>query len=46
MEYSSNIFLQRNVFQCKKVKKEPKEQTNFLKPTNLRWGKKNNQKAK
>ena len=39
-KWNSNIFLHRNLFQRKKAKKEPKGQTNFLRPTNLRSGQK------
>ena len=37
-KWNSNIFLHRNLFQRKKAKKEPKGQTNFLRPTNLKRG--------
>jgi len=35
-KWNSSIFLHRNLFQRQKAKKEPKGQTNFLRPTNLR----------
>ena len=37
-KWNSSIFLHRNLFQRKKAKKEPKGQTNFLRPTNLKRG--------
>ena len=39
-KWNCSIFLHRDLFLWKKVKKKPKGQTNFLRPTNLRWSQK------
>jgi len=36
LKWNDNIFLQRKLFQRKNAKKEPKGQTNFLRPTNIK----------
>jgi len=39
-KWNSNIFLPKMLFQRKKAKKEPKGQTHFLRPADLRLGQK------
>jgi len=37
-KWNGNVFLLKRIFQRKKAKTQQIDQTNFLRPTNLRWG--------